>query len=177
MSTGQRIKYFRKRKGLSQHELGTKMGFAENTADARIAQYEKDRRFPREDALMRIARVLEVSPEAIRVPDIDTYIGVMHTLFALEDMYGLTVTFMAGKTCLIMDPNHPNFDRKLFDRMVSWSAMKERLVDGYIMREEYDDWRYSYPESQAKMDKVEIDVLRARLKALEEMIENGDDDI
>ena len=45
------------------------------------------------------------------------------------------------------------------------------------MREEYDDWRDSYPESQAKMDRVEIDVLRARLKALEEMIENGDDDI
>lgn len=25
----------------------------------------------------------------LTVPDIDTYIGLMHTLFTLEDMYGL----------------------------------------------------------------------------------------
>ena len=31
-------------------------------------------------------------PRALDVPDIDSYIGLMHTLFTLEDIYGLTVS-------------------------------------------------------------------------------------
>ena len=35
---------------------------------------------------------MDVSPHALDVPDIDSYIGLMHTLFTLEDLYGLTVS-------------------------------------------------------------------------------------
>ena len=36
-----------------------------------------------------LAQVLDVSPHALSVPDIDSYVGLMHTLFTLEDNYGL----------------------------------------------------------------------------------------
>ena len=32
----------------------------------------------------------ESQEQALDIPDIDSYIGLMHTLFALEDIYGLT---------------------------------------------------------------------------------------
>ena len=44
----------------------------------------------RDSLTAALAQVLEVSPQALDVPDIDSYIGLMHTLFTLEDIYGLT---------------------------------------------------------------------------------------
>ncbi len=41
-----------------------------------------------------------LSPQALDVPDIDSYIGLMHTLFTLEDIYGLTVSEADGEVCL-----------------------------------------------------------------------------
>ena len=42
-------------------------------------------------------QALDVSPHALDVPDIDSYIGLMHTLFTLEDLYGLTVSESDGE--------------------------------------------------------------------------------
>lgn len=175
MSTGQRMKYFRKRKGLNQQELGVLMGFTEATADVRIAQYEKDRRFPRDSALEKMAQILDVSTIALSEPNIDSYIGVMHTLFTLEDMYGLTITMTNGQPCLILDPNHPGFNEELLDRFYSWSAIRDSLMKGSILKDDYDDWRYKYPEVQADVNKAALDAMRAKLKAMEEAFDNGDD--
>ena len=43
------------------------------------------------DVIKKLAKVLDVKPSAIDVPNIDTEIGLMHTLFALEDRYGLKI--------------------------------------------------------------------------------------
>ena len=48
------------------------VGFSEKTADIRMAQYEKGTRTPKEDLTRRLAEVLEVSPHALDVPDIDS---------------------------------------------------------------------------------------------------------
>ena len=37
------------------------------------------------------------------MPDIDSYIGLMHTLFTLEDLYGLTVSESDEDICLKVD--------------------------------------------------------------------------
>ena len=34
-------------------------------------------------------KIVSVDAPALDVPDIDSFVGLMHTLFALEDMYGL----------------------------------------------------------------------------------------
>ena len=43
----------------------------------------------RQNLTAALAQVLDVSPHALSVPDIDSYVGLMHTLFTLEDNYGL----------------------------------------------------------------------------------------
>ncbi len=55
MSIGSKIRLLRMKKGITQKELGMKLGFTESTAEVRIAQYETDSRIPREDLLNRIA--------------------------------------------------------------------------------------------------------------------------
>ena len=45
-SIGQRLKFVRRFRRLTQKELGLLMGYSEKTADVRIAQYEKNARTP-----------------------------------------------------------------------------------------------------------------------------------
>ena len=99
MGVGERIRWFRKRKDFTQRELGLKVGFTNKTADLRIRQYETGLRNPKEDTIKDLAQVFEVAEEALAVPDIDSYTGLMHTLFALEDLYGLTIMKIDGQVC------------------------------------------------------------------------------
>lgn len=61
-SFGQRLKFVRRFRRLTQKELGILMGYSEKTADVRIAQYEKNARTPKTDTVAKLAEVLNVSP-------------------------------------------------------------------------------------------------------------------
>ena len=100
MAISERIHFFRLMRGMTQKYLGTAVGFPEKSADVRLAQYETGTRKPKADLTNALAQVLDVSPQALDVPDIDSYIGLMHTLFTLEDIYGLTVSEADGEVCL-----------------------------------------------------------------------------
>ena len=102
MTIGQRIKYFRKRKGYTQKEIGELLGFANTSAGTRIAQYETGIRVPKRNMLSTMAQLFEVSSFALMPLDIDSTNGLMHTLFVLEDRYGLTVAEEKGKISLVL---------------------------------------------------------------------------
>ena len=86
------------------HTIKSKLlGFSDSQADVRIAQYEKGARSPKEKYLNALAQIFEVSPHALNVPNIDTDIGLMHTLFTLEDTRGLKIGKLDGELCLRLD--------------------------------------------------------------------------
>ena len=87
----ERIRFFRNLRGMTQKWLGQAVGFPQKTADIRMAQYESGSRTPKEDLVKSLAGVLEVSPLALRIPDIDSELGFIHTLFAVEDLHGVRV--------------------------------------------------------------------------------------
>ena len=97
MAIGERIHFFRTMRGMTQKYLGMALGFPEKSADVRLAQYENGSRTPKADVTAALAKVLDVSPKALDVPDIDSYTGLMHTLFTLEDRYGLEVCECDGR--------------------------------------------------------------------------------
>lgn len=162
MAIGERIRHFRNALGMTQHDLGTKLGFTERTAVIRVGQYENEVRKPKQDMINDLANIFDVASEAITVPDIDSYIGIMHTLFALEDRYGLTVTMLDGQICLKQDINHPNYDRSLADDLHSWNEIKSKLTSGSILTSEYDHWRYSYPADKAYEQKQMVDAIKRK---------------
>ena len=89
---------------MTQKYLGTVVGFPEKTAGIRMAQYESGSRTPKADLTENLAGALGVSPLALSVPDIDSYLGLMHTLFTLEDRYGLTVDTGENVVSLRVNP-------------------------------------------------------------------------
>lgn len=146
MAIGERIHFFRLLRGMTQKYLGTAVGFPERSADVRLAQYESGSRKPKADLTNALAQVLDVSPQALDVPDIDSYIGLMHTLFTLEDVYGLTVSESDGEVCLKVNKGKGKDAAELSKMLCAWKEQADKLSSEEISREEYDNWRYRYPE-------------------------------
>ena len=149
MAIGERIHFFRTMRGMTQKYLGMALGFPEKSADVRLAQYENGSRTPKADVTAALAQVLDVSPKALDVPDIDSYIGLMHTLFTLEDRYGLKINEMDGEVCLKVDVRKNKDAAWLHEMLCSWQQAAAMLEAGEISKEDYDKWRYYYPEFDA----------------------------
>ena len=148
MAIGERIRFFRNLKGMTQKWLGIAAGFPEKTADIRMAQYESGTRTPKADLTETLAGVLEVSPLALSVPDIDSDLGLMHTLFALEDLYGLKTDIVDGEVRLRFDKGSAA-DASFAEMISAWAEQSAKYKSGEISKEDYDKWRYNYPQFDA----------------------------
>ena len=90
------------------------------------------------------------------MPDIDSYNGLMHTLFTLEDLYGFRIDKLDDELCIRLDKGMGTNYLTMFDMFSAWQEQAEKFKNGEITKEEYDNWRYNYPASNvlnAKEDK------------------------
>ena len=156
MAIGERIRFIRNLRGMTQKYLGTLVGFPEKTADIRMAQYESGTRTPKAELTKSLADALDVSPLALRVPDIDSYLGLMHTLFALEDLYGLTIENKEGTVTFRFDPRKGKDAAQIADMVTAWADVSTKYRNGDMSRDDYDTWRYSYPAHDDTQNYVKV---------------------
>ena len=128
MATGERIRFFRTLRGMTQKYLGMLLGFPPSSADVRMAQYESEDRTPKADLTAQMAEALDVSPRAIAVPDIDS--------LDADGLICLRAEIFEGGT------QAADFEQ----RLRAWQEQSARYRAGEITKEEYDRWRYRYPE-------------------------------
>ena len=88
-SIGGKIKRIRELRGYTQKQLGIACGFSQTSADVRIAQYEKNKKIPREKVLINIASALGIDDCALYDADMLSYNRMYHALFDLEDFHSL----------------------------------------------------------------------------------------
>ncbi len=146
MAIDERIHFFRIMRGMTQKYLGMLVGLPERSADVRLAQYETGSRKPKADLTAALAQAFDVAPQALDIPDIDSYIELMHTLFALEDIYGLTVNETDGEICLKVSKDKNKDSAELPKMLSAWKKQADKLSAEEISREDYDQWRYNYPK-------------------------------
>ena len=156
MAIGERIRYFRNKRGMTQKQLGILAGFPEKSADVRLAQYEAGTRTPKAELTATLANLLEVSPLALSVPDIDSYLGLMHTLFTLEDLYGLTITNDAGEMTMRVNPRAGKDAARLHEMLCTWAEQSDKLRTGVITKNDYDSWRDNYPKHDTALKWADI---------------------
>lgn len=175
MAIGERIRFFRNLRGMTQKYLGQVVGFPEKTADIRMAQYESGSRTPKADLTNKLAEVFGISPQALSVPDIDSYIGLMHTLFTLEDRYGLTIVKTENGVSMYADPRKGTDAAELSEMLNAWAEQSENYHNGDINRDEYDKWRYNYPKYDKTSGYVKVpsqEVSEAMLEAFKDKLKN-----
>lgn len=142
MRGGKRLGFFRLRRGMTQRELGERAGFPPASAGVRVAQYETGWRTPKPELRNRFADVLDVSADALEIPDLDTPAGVMHTLFALEDLYGFQVA-ETGEG-IILRLQTPSCPEKIQSALAAWARLRTERDAGQRAEEEYDQWRWRF---------------------------------
>ena len=117
---------------------------------------------------------MDVAPEALNVPDIDSYIGLAHTFFALEDIYGITVSEADGELCLKVNADKGKDAAEVIRMLAAWNEQKAKLDTGEIDKDTYDQWRYHYPKfdttggwvkvPSGELNDVMLDTFKDRLK-------------
>jgi hypothetical protein len=90
----------------------------------------------------------------------------MHTLFAVEDLYGLRIGEIEGELCLRLDKSKGTTYLSMFDMFHAWQEQAAKLDAGEITKEEYDQWRYTYPKMETEKFRSELNTLRASKKAV-----------
>ena len=72
-----------------------------------------------------------------------------HTPIALEDLYGLRIGEIDGEVCLHLDKYKGMTYLSMFDIFTAWHQEAEKLANGEITKEEYNQWHYNYPKGIA----------------------------
>ena len=131
-SIGGKIKRIRELRGYTQKQLGIFCGFSQTSADVRIAQYEKNKKIPREKALNDIAGALGIDECALFDADMLPYNRMYHALFDMEDFHGLHPVKkedgyyleFSGHTALDQDIHRRDFDSFL----EKWYEMYQKYL-------------------------------------------------
>lgn len=163
MTLGKRIKRIRTYRGMTQRELGIRLGYKESGADIRIAQYEMGHRKPKKDTLYKLAEILSVSPIQFIRPKQGSPEDLMQMFFWLEeekkDVLHLfkieagdakdsvsakyAVSFMgdAVETSSVgIGFSYGSMDVYLNE----WFVWKTCLKDGLITEREYLEWKWNW---------------------------------
>ena len=177
MTVGEKIKLIRTFRGMTQRELGVKVGLDEKGADNRMAQYETNYRVPKKDMLYDIAKALDVNPLNFVSEVPGSVEDIMQTFFWLdEDNRGAINLFSlirsnkkekaTTKAVAQYDgnddywPDEPPvgiwFNYGLVDEfMREWMIRKQELTNKEITEAEYLDWKLNWPDTCDDCEKFE----------------------
>lgn len=76
----------------------------------------------------------------------------MHTLFALEDLYGLRIDKLSDEVCIRLDKDNGIEFLTMTKMFIAWQKQAAKFRSGEISKEEYDNWRYNYPSYNTKVN-------------------------
>ncbi len=120
---GRRIRDIRTTVGMTQAELGEKVGLSPD----RIQKYENGARKPKDEMVKNIANALGVNPLAIVDPVASSYVGAMFVLFELENVLGFKLEKRIVDDVPMLSLNL-EIDNPFYKYMVKW-------YDAYIAKE------------------------------------------
>ena len=165
MTVGEKIKLIRTFRGVTQRELGVKIGLDEKGADNRIAQYETNYRVPKKDMLYDIAKALDVNPLNFISEVSGSAEDIMQTFFWLDEsnqdainLFQLVRKTKKSTTGAVEYSNSDEwpseppvgmwFNYGLVDEfMREWMIRKQELKNKEITDSEYLEWKLNWPDT------------------------------
>lgn len=150
MFTGSKLKSIRTFRKMTQKQLGLALGYDEKSADIRIAQYESNKRIPKEETLQAMANILNVNILSLR-GSTAPYCAedILSILFELDRSTPIELIDVKSndpydtrdRTAVIID--HAILQKFLKE----WKIRKQELIDCSITDEEYQEWKLNWPKT------------------------------
>ena len=69
----------------------------------------------------------------------------------MEDLYGLRIDTLSDEICIRLDKGMGVNYITMVEMFSAWQKQAEKLKNGEISKEEYDQWRYNYPSSNIEV--------------------------
>ena len=138
MTTGEKIKYFRNMRGISQETLGQLSGINSAT----IKKYEYGIRNPKPDQLLKIANALGISINIFMDFDIETVSDVLSLLFKLDDQIDMKFEDDAGnfKPATVKLSFKNNLINKKLCTYMKALQIRENMINA---KDEYSEEEYA----------------------------------
>jgi Predicted transcriptional regulator len=159
---GKRMRKIREAQGISQTELGEKVGLS---AD-RIQKYENGIRNPKEELIIKIASALDVDPLALIDPSPCSEIGAMYCFFDMEEHFDLEPIEINGEVYLHFGNRDcwngflKNAIQKWNDKYLEMSNIEEDISP--IIKDEihqnYDKWKWNLLSNICDTNPVETEI-------------------
>ena len=124
MTIGQRIRKARMNREITQQELGELVGFPDDSASVRIAQYESSTRRPKPEIRAKICEALRISPRYLNMPenyDMDVLVSMMYEI---------------GEEMNFSPADH----LKMCKTLSKWTHQCSLLANGTITKAEFYEW-------------------------------------
>lgn len=131
VSFNDKLKYLRHYRKMTQKELGLKIGFSENSAGVRIAQYESGTRLPKQDMIDRIANALDIPNGVFRIPFFEDIKILLEQIPKWEKLFGKDfklLTLVKNKTA-----------KTIYD----WLSFYPKYFEDRYSNEDYEKWIYT----------------------------------
>lgn len=142
-TVGERIRYFRHRKKMTQKQLAKLCHITEPA----IRNYELGNRIPGYSTINDIAEALEVSYYSIVEPSYAETLSAIHYLFTLEYAYNLRPVEVNGNAILAIERFPGETETPVFQMMMNaWMQARKKYDSGEWTLEEYHDWMFEYPK-------------------------------
>ena len=132
MTLGEKIKFHRTMKGLTQKQLGDMTGIHEVS----IRKYESNKIAPKKEQLEKISHCLGVPFNTFIDTHISTDSDVLPLLFAIDEVFEVEITSDDNKT-FKMNFKEPMLNYFLRD----WQSMKQLLSVGGVSEDDYEMWK------------------------------------
>ncbi|MFR9193588.1 MAG: helix-turn-helix domain-containing protein [Anaerovoracaceae bacterium] len=132
MTLGEKIKFHRTMKGLTQKQLGDMTGIHEVS----IRKYESNKIAPKKGQLEKISQCLGVPFNTFIDTHISTDSDVLPLLFAIDEVFEVEITSDDNKT-FKMNFKEPMLNYFLRD----WQSMKQLLSVGGVSEDDYEMWK------------------------------------
>lgn len=160
---GHRIREIREAQGMTQSELGEKIGLNGD----RVQKYENGVRKPKADLLKKFASALGVSTLALTDPIVANYIGAMYALFEMEKNYDLKVKRDDGKLSLVFGNGFMGEINGYIDEWEKECRQIELELEAASSEEErasvlhsYKLWKWNFPEALTDMTEKNLRELK-----------------
>lgn len=132
MTLGEKIKFYRNSRGMTQKYLGALTEIHEVS----IRKYEADKIVPKREQLEKIASALGYSLNEFLDIEMNHDCDAFPLLFAIDEKFEITITSDDNVT-FKMEFENPYLNHFLKD----WQSIKELVEIGKVSQEDYEIWK------------------------------------
>lgn len=133
MTIGEKIKFHRTIKGLTQKQLGDMTGIHEVS----IRKYELNKNVPKKEHLEKLAECLEVPYNEFIELKIRSYSDIIPLLFAVDEAVEMNVVSEDNVTFRL------EFKDELLDTFLrDWQSVKQMAKSGQLSDSDYQVWKH-----------------------------------